>query len=195
MRDRGDFALDSLPSIEPRTCASMAKSLLRALPTPSWVCRCWNGADLAAVARGGLLSAFSSSLLLEAMERCETGPNRIKELVPAGTRISHKTGLIANPLDPAIGAPLVTSDVGLNQLPPHDGRVGVARYHREIAHSRERGHRDRIGNELDRAHPDPQCAAAIDIRTASWPFVTVSRGDAGSMCADSRVSDAACRVS
>ncbi len=127
MRDRGDFALDSLLSIEPRTCASMAKSLLRALPTPSWVCRCWNGADAGgAVARRGLLGAFRSSLLLEATERCETGPNRIKELVPAGTRISHKPGLIANLPDPAIGAPLVTSDVGLITLPAQQGRVAVA---------------------------------------------------------------------
>ena len=82
--------------------------------------------------------------LLEAMERCETGPNRIKELMPAGTRISHKPGLIANPLDPAIGAPLVTSDVGLNTLPAQPGASRGSHRHRQFApHPSEVGPGDR----------------------------------------------------
>ena len=54
---------------------------------------------LAIIARGELLSGSGSSLLLETMARCETGPDRIKGLMPAETRVAHKTGLIANPLD------------------------------------------------------------------------------------------------
>ncbi len=60
------------------------------------------------------------------MARCETGPDRIKGLMPAETRVAHKTGLIANPLDPGAGAPLVTSDVGLVALPENRGQIAVA---------------------------------------------------------------------
>lgn len=47
---------------------------------------------LARLARGELLSASSTRLLLSTMERTKSGPNRLKAGVPFGWRFAHKTG-------------------------------------------------------------------------------------------------------
>jgi beta-lactamase class A len=43
---------------------------------------------------GGVLSPDSHDRLLEIMSRCATGSNRIRALLPAGTRVEHKTGTL-----------------------------------------------------------------------------------------------------
>ena len=60
--------------------------------------------------RGTMLSPGSRSYLLALMERCMTGRNRMKALLPYGTRVQHKTGTLNG----------LTGDVGFITMP--DGR-------------------------------------------------------------------------
>ena len=59
---------------------------------------------------GKLLQPWSRSYLLDVMAKCATGRNRMRALLPAGTRVEHKTGTLSG----------YTSDVGFITLP--DGR-------------------------------------------------------------------------
>jgi beta-lactamase class A len=68
---------------------------------------------LAKVWGGGAMSATSSALLIDIMERCETGENRLKGLLPEGTVVAHKTGTIGR----------TTNDVGIITLPNNAGHV------------------------------------------------------------------------
>jgi beta-lactamase class A len=71
---------------------------------------------LAALHRGEGLSTEARQLLLDAMRATDTGPNRIRAGVPAGTTVAHKTGTLG---------PL-THDVGIITLPAGRGDVAVA---------------------------------------------------------------------
>lgn len=67
--------------------------------------------------QGKNLSAQSRRVLLGAMSRTRTGKRRIPALMPAGVRVSHKTGSLNN----------TSSDVGILELP--DGRaIAIAIY-------------------------------------------------------------------
>ncbi len=59
---------------------------------------------------GTLLRPWSRSYLLNLMGQCKTGRNRMRALLPAGTRVEHKTGTLSG----------YSSDVGFITLP--DGR-------------------------------------------------------------------------
>lgn len=59
---------------------------------------------------GTLLQPWSRSYLLRLMAQCKTGKNRMRGMLPAGTRVEHKTGTLSG----------YTSDVGFITLP--DGR-------------------------------------------------------------------------
>lgn len=59
---------------------------------------------------GNLLKPWSRSYLLKLMAKCATGKNRMRALLPAGTRVEHKTGTLSG----------YSSDVGFITLP--DGR-------------------------------------------------------------------------
>jgi beta-lactamase class A len=64
---------------------------------------------------GGVLKPASRSLLLDMMSRCRTGSNRIRGLLPPGTKVENKTGTLAG----------YTGDVGFLTL--SDGRrIAVA---------------------------------------------------------------------
>jgi beta-lactamase class A len=71
---------------------------------------------LAALHRGHGLSTEARRLLLDAMRAADTGPNRIRAGVPAGTTVAHKTGTLG---------PL-THDVGIITLPAGRGDVALA---------------------------------------------------------------------
>lgn len=60
--------------------------------------------------RGDALRPASREILLDMMNRCRTGSNRIRGLLPAGTRVEHKTGTLSG----------YTGDVAFVTLP--DGR-------------------------------------------------------------------------
>ena len=64
------------------------------------------------------LSEASSALLVDIMERCETGENRLKGLLPADTVVAHKTGTIGR----------TTNDVGIVTLPDGAGHVIVVAF-------------------------------------------------------------------
>jgi len=59
---------------------------------------------------GTLLRPQSRQYLLGLMAQCKTGKNRMRAMLPAGTRVEHKTGTLSG----------YTSDVGFITLP--DGR-------------------------------------------------------------------------
>lgn len=64
---------------------------------------------------GSMLKPWSRSYLLDLMGRCMTGKNRIRGLLPMGTRVQNKTGTLSG----------LSTDVGFITLP--DGRrIAVA---------------------------------------------------------------------
>lgn len=69
-----------------------------------------------------LITPTSRSFLLGLMARCQTGRNRMRALLPSGTRVEHKTGTLDG----------LTTDVGFITLP--DGRrLAVALFARHGA--------------------------------------------------------------
>ena len=68
--------------------------------------------------RGDALSKSSGELLIDIMERCETGTARLKGLLPDGTVVAHKTGTIGR----------TTNDVGVISLPDEAGHVIVVAF-------------------------------------------------------------------
>lgn len=74
---------------------------------------------LSRIDSGKLLRPTSQSYLLDLMARCRTGKNRIRGLLPFGTKVENKTGTLNG----------LTTDVGFITLP--DGRrVAVALFAR-----------------------------------------------------------------
>jgi beta-lactamase class A len=69
--------------------------------------------------QGEVLKPRSRSYLLDVMSRCETGKNRMKALLPWGTRVEHKTGTLNG----------YTGDVGYITL-PNGHRVALAMFAR-----------------------------------------------------------------
>ena len=63
-----------------------------------------------------LLTPQSAAILLDIMERCETGKSRIKGLLPQGTDVAHKTGSLGG----------VANDVGFITLPGDAGHVAIS---------------------------------------------------------------------
>ena len=68
--------------------------------------------------KGEILTAESRGMLLDILERCQTGKNRIKGLLLPETVVAHKTGSIAGS----------ASDVGIITLPEDAGHVVMAIY-------------------------------------------------------------------
>ena len=77
---------------------------------------------LETVWRGRALSKANTELLLDIMRRCETGPNRIKGLLPPDVVVRHKTGTLG------IG---VANDVGIVELPNGGGNLVLAIFVKE----------------------------------------------------------------
>ena len=69
--------------------------------------------------KGAVLKPQSRSYLLDVMARCQTGKNRMKALLPWGTRVEHKTGTLNG----------YSSDVGFITL-PNGHRVALALFAR-----------------------------------------------------------------
>lgn len=71
---------------------------------------------LEAIWNGRAVTRESTELLIDILERVETGEGRLKGLLPPGTTVAHKTG--------TIGA--TTNDVGIVYLPGAGGHVVTA---------------------------------------------------------------------
>ena len=94
---------------------------------------------LARLYQGELVSADGTALLLDIMERCLTGANRLKGLLPAGTAVAHKTGSISG----------TANDVGIITLPESAGHVAIAVLMKSS--DRSSADRDRAIAEIARA--------------------------------------------
>jgi beta-lactamase class A len=66
--------------------------------------------------RGESLKSESRALLLDIMDRCQTGKARIKGILPPGTVVGHKTGTFSG----------ITNDVGIVTLPEDAGHLAIA---------------------------------------------------------------------
>ncbi|HET7316196.1 MAG TPA: serine hydrolase [Sphingomicrobium sp.] len=73
--------------------------------------------------KGELLKPSSRTYLLDLMAQCKTGRNRMKYLLPEGTRVEHKTGTLNG----------LTDDVGFITL-PNGHRVAIAVFARGGSH-------------------------------------------------------------
>jgi beta-lactamase class A len=71
---------------------------------------------LAMIARGEAVSRESSDVILEILERTQTGANRLRGQLPPGTEIAHKTGTIGR----------VVADVGIIGLPGDLGQFAIS---------------------------------------------------------------------
>jgi len=63
-----------------------------------------------------VLTPESARVLLDMMDRCQTGKSRIKGLLPQGTDVAHKTGSLGG----------VANDVGFITLPGDAGHIAVS---------------------------------------------------------------------
>ena len=70
---------------------------------------------LARLDRGEFLNSWSKTYLLDLMSQCMTGRNRMKHLLPKGTRVEHKTGTLNG----------LSDDVGFITL-PNGHRIAIA---------------------------------------------------------------------
>ena len=68
--------------------------------------------------RGEALGQASTELLIDIMERCETGEARLKGLLPEDTVVAHKTGTIGR----------TTNDVGVVTLPADAGNIVIVAF-------------------------------------------------------------------
>lgn len=66
--------------------------------------------------RGDILKPESTHVLLDMMERCQTGKSRIKGLLPQGTDVEHKTGSLGG----------VANDIGFIMLPGAAGHIAIS---------------------------------------------------------------------
>jgi beta-lactamase class A len=109
---------------------------------------------LASLYRGEVLSQPSRTVLLGAMERCETGRYRLRAQLPDNTWIAHKTGTLSN----------TSSDVGIIRTP--DGHAfAVAVY---VTGQGSKANRDAKIAELGRTiYEGYQAEASGNRRTAS----------------------------
>jgi beta-lactamase class A len=107
---------------------------------------------LRALVAGPALSAGNRELLVQFMAESRTGPKRIKGLLPAGTKVSHKTGSSST----VNGWTHATNDIGIVELP--EGRhLAVAVF---VADSRAgEAMRDQVIAEIARAAWDYFCSA------------------------------------
>jgi beta-lactamase class A len=78
-----------------------------------------------------LLSPESSKLLLDMLDRCETGKSRIKGMLPQGTVVAHKTGSLGG----------VVNDAGILTLPGDAGHVALSVFTKASYRSEEASER------------------------------------------------------
>lgn len=71
---------------------------------------------------GQALSVANTALLIDTMEQCQTGPGRLPALLPAGTRVAHKTGTWSS----TDGVTAALNDVGIISLPGDGGHLAIA---------------------------------------------------------------------
>jgi beta-lactamase class A len=72
--------------------------------------------------RGEIISEQQRDLMVATMEICQTGPGRLKGMLPPKTVVAHKTGTLEGDVASVI------NDVGMIRLPDDRGHVAIAVY-------------------------------------------------------------------
>ncbi len=93
---------------------------------------------LAKIQRGELLSPANTEILIQAMRRCQTGPERIPGMLPLRTEVGHKTGTMGS----------VVNDTGFITL-PDQSHVALSIF--TIQTSTAENGQDRVIAEIARA--------------------------------------------
>jgi beta-lactamase class A len=94
---------------------------------------------LQGIYRGDFLKMESAGMLLDAMQRSQTGEARLKGMLPPGTPVAHKSGTLGGS----------TNDVGVITLPDDGGHVAIAIFVK--ASKREAPEREKAIAEIARA--------------------------------------------
>jgi beta-lactamase class A len=91
------------------------------------------------VYRDSVLKKESRALLLDIMERCQTGKSRLKGILPPRSVVAHKTGTLSG----------VANDAGVISLPDGGGRLAIAVFIK--ASEKNAAERDRAIAQIARA--------------------------------------------
>jgi beta-lactamase class A len=114
--EKFNYAFDTTTAREQRLRTLNLRKDLRDTSTPDGM-----AALLERIWRRDALQPDSAALLLDIMARCDTGANRLKGMLPAGTIVAHKTGTLGT-------ANNVTDDVGIVTLPRTEGHLAIAAF-------------------------------------------------------------------
>jgi beta-lactamase class A len=104
-------AFDSVPAAERKAAAARYPDDPRDSATPADMARL-----LVRIHKRDLHKPDSAALLVDILERCQTGDARLKGILPEGTVVAHKTGTVGS----------TTNDVGILTLPGEAGHVAIA---------------------------------------------------------------------
>jgi beta-lactamase class A len=110
-RELWDKLYDAVPQSEHMRARRAEMADPRDTATPDDMTRL-----LARLWKRELLTSQSAAILLDIMDRCETGKSRIKGLLPEGTDVAHKTGSLGG----------VANDIGFIKLPGDAGHVAIS---------------------------------------------------------------------
>jgi beta-lactamase class A len=110
-RDMWDRLFNAVPESEHLAARRLQTQDLRDTATPADMTKL-----LARIWRKDMFSPVYAAKLFDVMERCETGKDRIKGMLPQGTDVAHKTGSLGG----------VVNDIGIITLPGNAGHVALS---------------------------------------------------------------------
>jgi beta-lactamase class A len=137
----GEISPESFSQLRQRTSAEQREAAAQAFatdPQDTSTPRAMAGL-LVKIWHGEALSEASTALLIDVLERVETGENRLRGLLPPRITVAHKTG--------TIGA--TTNDVGIIYLPEDAGHVVTVVFVKDSSADGER--RERAIAQIARA--------------------------------------------
>ena len=111
-----NHAFDTTTAAQQKVRTAHLREDLRDTATPDGM-----AALLERIWKRDALKPGSAALLLDILARCDTGKGRLKGMLPAGTRVAHKTGTLGT-------ANNVTDDVGIVTLPANAGHLAIAAF-------------------------------------------------------------------
>ena len=110
-REMWDHLFNSVPETEHLAARHLQTRDIRDTATPADMTKL-----LARIWRKDMFSNAFATKLFDVMERCETGKDRIKGMLPQGTNVAHKTGSLGG----------VVNDIGIITLPGNAGHVALS---------------------------------------------------------------------
>ncbi len=110
-REMWDRLFNAVPEAEHLAARRLQTHDIRDTATPADMTKL-----LARIWRKDMFSNVYATKLFDVMERCETGKDRIKGMLPQGTDVAHKTGSLGG----------VVNDIGIITLPGNAGHVALS---------------------------------------------------------------------